>query len=177
VNLKWEQCELGTVVTLQRGHDLPSQDREHGIYPIVSSSGITDHHNCYKAKAPGVVTGRYGTLGEVFYLDCDYWPLNTTLYVKDFKGNHPRWVFYLLRSLNLKDMNIAGAVPGINRNHLHKLNVELPPLQTQQRIAGILSAYDNLIENNLRRIKLLEEMAQITYEEWFVNPFLWLNPP
>jgi type I restriction enzyme S subunit len=169
VNLKWEQCELGTVVTLQRGHDLPSQDREHGIYPIVSSSGITDHHNCYKAKAPGVVTGRYGTLGEVFYLDCDYWPLNTTLYVKDFKGNHPRWVFYLLRSLNLKDMNIAGAVPGINRNHLHKLNVELPPLQTQQRIAGILSAYDNLIENNLRRIKLLEEMAQITYEEWFVR--------
>lgn len=165
----WKKCELGDVINLSRGHDLPSQNREDGIFPIVSSSGITGFHNECKAKAPGVVTGRYGTIGEVFYIKTDYWPLNTTLFVKDFKGNNPRYVSYLLQCLNIKEMNAAGAVPGVNRNHLHKIKVSLPPLSIQQNIAKVLAAYDDLIENNLKRIKLLEEMAQITYEEWFVR--------
>jgi type I restriction enzyme S subunit len=165
----WKTCDLGEVVNLQRGHDLPSQDRSSGAYPIISSAGFSGYHDEYKAKAPGVVTGRYGTIGEVFYVNTDYWPLNTTLYVKDFTGNVPRFVFYLLQCLNLKEMNAAGAVPGINRNHVHKLKVKLPPLLTQTKIAKILSAYDELIENNLKRIKLLDEIAQNTYEEWFVR--------
>lgn len=166
---EWKKCELGDAINLSRGHDLPSQNREAGIFPIVSSSGITGFHNEYKAKAPGVVTGRYGTIGVVFYIKTDYWPLNTTLFVKDFKGNNPRYISYLLQCLNIKEMNSAGAVPGVNRNHLHKIKILLPPLPTQQKIAGILAAYDNLIENNLKRIKLLEEMAQITYEDWFMR--------
>ncbi|RJG50587.1 restriction endonuclease subunit S [Motilimonas pumila] len=167
---KWEKVALGDVMTLQRGHDLPSHSREHGEIPIVSSSGITDFHNEAKANPPGVVTGRYGTIGEVFYIDQPYWPLNTALYVKDFKGNNAKFISYVLESLNLKEMNAAGAVPGINRNHLHKLKLLFPTSRTiQDRIVALVSSYEDLIENNLKRIKLLEEMALITYEEWFVR--------
>src|SRR5262245_37828063 len=80
----WEQKTLGNVARLQRGHDLPASERQPGDIPVVSSSGISDYHIAAKAKAPGVVTGRYGTIGKVFYIDQDYWALNTTLYVCDF---------------------------------------------------------------------------------------------
>ena len=120
-------------------------------------------------KAPGVVTGRYGTLGQVFFVNKDYWPLNTSLYVQDFKGNDPKFISLLLSTLSFGSQNAAGAVPGVNRNHLHAMEVCVPPLPTQRRIAGILSAYDDLIENSQRRIKILEEMARRLYREWFVH--------
>lgn len=165
----WAKKLLGDVITLQRGFDLPERERAVGAVPIVSSSGITGYHSASKVRAPGVVTGRYGTLGEVFYVDADFWPLNTTLWVKDFKGNHPHYVCYLLKTLNLGRQNAAGAVPGINRNALHMLPVRVPPYWSQEKIAFILSAYDDLIGNNTRRIKILEQMAQTLYREWFVN--------
>jgi len=165
---KWRECKLGDVITLKRGYDLPQQRRKTGPFPIVSSSGVTDHHIEAKVKGPGVVTGRYGTLGEVFYIQGNFWPLNTSLYVQDFKGNDPRFVSFFLRQLNFGTKNAAGAVPGVNRNHLHAMDVRIPSLSVQRRIAGILSAYDELIENNQRRIKILEEMARSLYREWFV---------
>ena len=166
---EWTACTLGDVLTLQRGFDLPSRERRDGAVPIVSSSGITGYHNTAKVKWPGVITGRYGTLGEVFYIEQDYWPLNTTLYVRDFKGNHPRFVSYFLRTLDLASQDAAGAVPGVNRNHLHMMAVRVPPLSIQRKIAAVLSTYDSLIENNARRIAILEEMAQALYREWFVH--------
>ncbi|WP_109485396.1 restriction endonuclease subunit S [Occallatibacter savannae] len=165
----WTEKHLGEVITLQRGFDLPERERQSGVVPIVSSSGITGYHVAAKCNPPGVVTGRYGTLGEVFYIDDAYWPLNTTLWVKDFKGNNPRFVSFLLKTLNLGHQNAAGAVPGVNRNALHLLPVKVPPLQTQRHIAEIISAYEDLIENNTRRIKILEQMAQMLYREWFIN--------
>jgi type I restriction enzyme S subunit len=165
----WKSCSLGDVLTLQRGFDLPERDRQKGYVPIVSSSGISGYHNVAKVASPGVVTGRYGTLGEVFYIEEDFWPLNTTLYVRDFKGNDPRFLSYFLRTLNLEHQNTAGAVPGLNRNALHLLPVCIPSLPIQRKIAAILSAYDDLIENNMRRIAILEEMAQSLYREWFVH--------
>ncbi|WHZ21500.1 MAG: Type I restriction-modification system, specificity subunit S [Nitrospira sp.] len=165
----WRACKLGEIITLKRGYDLPQQNREPGPFPIVSSSGITDYHVEAKVKGPGVVTGRYGTLGEVFYIRDDFWPLNTSLYVQEFKGNDARFISYFLQQLNFGTRNAAGAVPGVNRNHLHAMDVRVPPLTVQRRIAGILSAYDDLIENNQRRIKILEEMARSLYREWFVH--------
>ena len=120
-------------------------------------------------KGPGVVTGRYGTLGQVFFVETDYWPLNTSLYVENFKGNDPRFVSFFLSTLNFGLQNAAGAVPGVNRNHLHAIKVRVPPLPIQRRIAGILSAYDELIENSRRRIRILEAMARALYREWFVH--------
>ena len=165
----WPTTLLGEVINLKRGYDLPHQDRRPGPYPVVSSSGITDHHAEHKAKGPGVVTGRYGTLGEVFYIPMDYWPLNTSLYVQDFKGNDPRFISYFLTTLTFAGQTAAGAVPGVYRNHLHALEVRVPPLAEQRRIAGILSAYDDLIANCQRRIRILEEMARHLYREWFVH--------
>jgi type I restriction enzyme, S subunit len=169
IDQNWRHCTLGDVITLQRGFDLPERERQQGIIPIVSSSGVTGHHNIAKVKGPGVVTGRYGTLGEVFYIKASFWPLNTTLFVRDFKGNHPLFISYFLKTLNLAHQNGAGAVPGVNRNALHLLPVHRPPLPIQRTIASILSAYDDLIENNTRRIAVLEGMARMLYEEWFVK--------
>lgn len=165
----WRECILGDVLTLKRGYDLPERDRKEGNIPIVTSSGVTGYHHEAKRSAPGVVTGRYGTLGSVYYLETDYWPHNTTLYVRDFKGNYPRFVYYFLQSLGLGNQSGAAAVPGVNRNHLHMLPVVLPDIETQHRIAAILSAYDDLIENNTRRIKALEQTAHDLYREWFVE--------
>ena len=165
----WIKCTLGDAITLQRGFDLPNRERTDGNIPIVSSSGISGWHNKAKVFGPGVVTGRYGTLGEVFFVKDDFWPLNTTLYVRDFKGNDPHYISYFLRTLDLAHHNTAGAVPGVNRNALHLLPVMVPPLATQRRIAAILSAYEDLIENNQRRIAILEEMARNLYREWFVH--------
>lgn len=67
--MSWSDCKLGDVLTLKRGHDLPEQRRVAGTVPVVSSSGITGYHKEAKAQPPGVVTGRYGTLGEVYYID------------------------------------------------------------------------------------------------------------
>lgn len=167
--MSWQSCRLGDVLTLKRGHDLPEHSRLDGVVPVVSSSGVTGYHKEAKAKAPGVVTGRYGTLGEVFYLEEDYWPLNTALYVVDFKGNDPRFLAYFLKNVLKGYQSNKAAVPGVDRNVLHEIIVLAPDRDTQVHISAILSAYDDLIENNCRRIQLLEESAQLLYREWFVR--------
>jgi type I restriction enzyme S subunit len=123
----WERKNLGQLLTLKRGYDLPESRRAEGDIPIVSSSGITGFHNEKKAAAPGVVTGRYGTLGEVFFIQKDYWPLNTALYVSDFKGNPPAFVAQLLKHTLGGTQSDKAAVPGVNRNVLHRLTVLSPP--------------------------------------------------
>ena len=167
--MSWTDCTLGDVITLKRGHDLPARRRIDGDVPIVSSSGITGFHNEFKADAPGVVTGRYGTLGEVYFVQQAYWPLNTALYVLDFKGNNPRFIAYFLKDVVRNYKSDKAAVPGVDRNVLHRLKVRLPDRTSQERIADILSAYDDLIENNRRRIALLEQAARELYREWFVR--------
>jgi len=156
-------------VTLQRGFDLTKTDMVPGPVPVVGSTSIIGFHNVSKVDPPGVCTGRSGSLGTVQFLDQPFWPHNTSLWVKDFKGNHPRFVYYCLQSLDFGRFNAGAGVPTLNRNHLDTLIVHVPDLPTQRKIAGILSAYDDLIENNLRRIRILEEMAQSLYREWFVH--------
>jgi type I restriction enzyme S subunit len=166
---EWRTTTLGEVIELKRGYDLPSQDRREGPYPIVSSSGVSGCHAEAKAKAPGVVIGRYGTLGEVHYITQDYWPLNTSLYVRDFKGNDPKFISYFLRSLDFGAYSDKAAVPGLNRNDLHTAVVLVPPLAEQQRIAGILGALDDKIELNRRMSQTLESMARALFKSWFVD--------
>ena len=81
---------LGDIINLKRGYDLPSYNRKDGQYPIISSSGISGYHSEYKVDGEGVVIGRYGTLGEPYYINGKYWPHNTALYITDFKGNSPK---------------------------------------------------------------------------------------
>ena len=166
----WKTVQLAEFVTLKRGYDLPSSRRVGGSVPVVSSSGVTGRHNTAKVKGPGVVTGRYGTLGEVFFISDDFWPLNTSLYVQDFKGNDPRFSAYFLKHVLAKTNSDKAAVPGVNRNDLHALAVHVTQdINEQKAIASVLSAYDDLIENNRRRIQLLERAARLLYREWFVH--------
>lgn len=166
---EWREMKLGDVCELKRGYDLPNASRRNGTIPIISSSGPTGFHDEAKVSAPGVVTGRYGTLGEVFYVQEDFWPLNTALYVRDFKGNDPRYVAALLRSMKLAQYDGAAAVPGLNRNQLHTVPVRIPTPDVQHVIASVLSSFDDLIENDRRRVEVLEEMARAIYREWFVH--------
>src|SRR6266702_1260076 len=162
-------ANLGDLIEFQRGFDLPQQKRAIGNHPIVSSSGITDYHSESMVAAPGVVTGRYGTIGKVFYLDQPFWPLNTTLWVKNFKGNHPKFVYYFLHTLDFNSCADKSSVPGVNRNDLHSISVKIPDIQTQQAIAEILSCLDNKIELNRQMNKTLEAMAQALFKSWFVD--------
>ena len=168
-NLVWRDAVFDELVRLKRGYDLPNQDIVEGEYPVVTSTNIKAHHYKYKVEPPGVVTGRSGSLGQVQFVTEKYWPLNTALYVKDFRENNPRFAYYFLQIMKLENFNSGAGVPTLNQNHLHKLKIKLPTKKVQKKIAAILSAYDDLIENNKRRISLLENMAEEIYREWFVR--------
>jgi len=165
----WRYVTVGDVVTLQRGFDITKAAQAEGPYPVISSSGPTSTHAVFKVEGPGVVIGRKGVLGGVYFSEAPFWPHDTTLWVKDFHGNDPKFVYYWLSTLGLGRYDVGAANPTLNRNHAHLLPTAIPGRTTQRKIAAILSAYDDLIENNNRRIKLLEEMAQRVYREWFVD--------
>lgn len=165
----WKNGELGDFVTLKRGFDLPQQKREDGQVPIFSSSGITGTHSTAMVKAPGVITGRYGTIGEVFYAAKDFWPLNTTLFVEDFHGNDAKFIYYFLKTLEWSKFTSASAVPGINRNTVHKEIVSLPDVETQRRIASTLSMFDEKIKINTEINDNLQQQAMSLYAEMFLN--------
>jgi type I restriction enzyme, S subunit len=165
----WKTYKLGEFATFQRGFDLPSQNRCEGTIPIIAASGITGYHNQYKVKGPGVVTGRSGTIGQVMFSEIDFWPLNTSLWVKDFHENDPKFVYYFFKNFDFGGLNSGTSVPTLNRNDLHELEVTIPPLPEQRAIASILSALDDKIELNLQMNKTLEEMAMALYKHWFVD--------
>ena len=165
----WPVCELGDFITLQRGFDLPIQKRRLGKVPIISSSGITGYHDEVKVLGPGVVTGRYGTIGECFYVEEDFWPLNTTLWVKDFHGNEPQFAYYLLKTIDFNSCSDKSSVPGVNRNDLHLIEIQKTPLPEQKAIAAVLGALDDKIELNRRTNETLEATAKALFKNWFVD--------
>ena len=166
----WRETTLGKVIELKRGYDLPQHKRTPGSISVVSSSGPTDYHSESKVQGPGVVTGRYGTLGQVFFIPNNFWPLNTALYVRDFKGNDPRFISYFLRGIDFSAYSDKAAVPGLNRNHLHQEPVRIPTdINEQRAIAHILGTLDDKIELNRRMNETLEEMARALFKDWFVD--------
>ena len=166
---EWKHTTLGEVLTLQRGMDLPVQDRRAGKYPVVASTGVVGRHDTAPVKGPGVVIGRSGSIGGGQYIQSDYWPLNTTLWVKDFKGNNPRYCYYLLKSLDFSTFNAGSGVPTLNRNHIHPLPVLLPALQVQRAIVSTLGALDDRIALLRETNSTLEAIAQALFKSWFVD--------
>jgi len=135
----WDVGTLENLVVLQRGFDLPKSSRKDGNVPIIAATGVTGFHDEAKVKAPGVVTGRSGTIGEVMYIHEDFWPLNTALWAKEFPKSEPLVAYYLLSSLDLKQFNSGAAVPTLNRNDIHGIKVVIPPIELQrqfQQVAG-----------------------------------------
>jgi type I restriction enzyme S subunit len=117
----WEEKRVKNIAPLQRGFDLPTSNIQKGDCPVVYSNGILRHHSVYKVKGPGVVTGRSGTIGKVNFVEKNYWPHNTSLWVTDFFDNIPKFIFYFYMRLNLDRFNAGSTVPTLNRNDVHSL--------------------------------------------------------
>jgi type I restriction enzyme S subunit len=180
----WQTRKLGDVATLQRGFDLPTQNRVAGEFPLVTSSGISDRHHKYAVRGPGVVTGRSGSIGNVFFVEEDFWPLNTVLYVKNFHGNDPRFVFHLLKQFDLQRFASGTGVPTLNRNFVHDELVSIPPLPEQRRIVRILDeAFEGLAratanaEQNLRNARAIFEshLQSVFADAWLTSELVTLS--
>lgn len=154
-NAEWKTKRLGNVAPLQRGFDLPNPQLRLGKYPVVYSNGVLYHHVVFQVKGPGVVTGRSGTIGKVSFIEQDYWPHNTTLWVTNFNGNDPKYIFYLLTDIGLDRFATGSGVPTLNRNDVHDYMVSIPSSESEQAaIATILSDTDTeLVELEIQLSK------------------------
>jgi type I restriction enzyme, S subunit len=149
----WAVGRLDEVLVLQRGFDLPTPQRVPGSYPVVAASGPSGTHNQFMVRGPGVTTGRSGVLGNVFFVHEDFWPLNTSLWVKDFRHSTPAYAFYLLRRLDFGLFNAGSAVPTLNRNHVHNLMVAIPPMR-------LVEAFDSEVMPLLKRQRANDDESE-----------------
>ena len=158
----WEVVRLGEVATLQRGMDLSVDKRVAGPIPVYGSNGISGNHNVAPILGPGVITGRSGSIGQVYYSETPFWPLNTTLFVKDFHGNNRRFVYYLLSSLRLERFTASTGVPSLNRNFVHPLLLAMPPIAEQHTISKMLDSVDEAIEWGKAETQMLQSLKAST---------------
>jgi type I restriction enzyme, S subunit len=170
----WTKKRFDQVCVLQRGFDLPTQSRTQGKYPLVTSNGITDTHNQAKVKGPGVVTGRSGSIGNVFFIEEDFWPLNTALYIKDFHGNDPKFIHIFLQYFDLKRYASGAGVPTLNRNFVHSEIVITPDSVNEQKT--IVKKVQSLLENTQRleafyqrKIACLDELKKSLLQQAFAG--------
>ncbi len=151
---------MGEVATLQRGNDLPKSQRTHGSYPVIGSNGIVGYHSKAVACGPGVLVGRSGSVGKVTWVEHDYWPLNTALWVKDFHDNDPEFVYYLLDFIDLGKFAAGVSVPTLNRNLVHPVKVATPHLPEQRAVANVLRTVQKAIESTEKVIEASHELKR-----------------
>lgn len=162
----WDVVTIGDFAPLQRGFDLTNTNRREGIYPVVYSNGIVNHHAHFQIKGPGVVTGRSGTLGKVHYIDTDYWPHNTSLWVTKFEISNPKYVYYLYKHVGFERFASGSGVPTLNRNDAHDFKITVPPTKEEQTaIATILSDMDNEIQTLEQRLSKTSQIKQGMMQE------------
>ena len=167
----WRKTTLRDLITLQRGYDLPSQNRKLGTIPVVGGGGFNGYHSEHKVKSPGVVIGRSGSgFGSAFYVNENFWPHNTGLFVKDFKGNDPLFTFHFLDAFDFSSYNSGGAQPSLNRNFIYPIQTIFPPLPEQKAIAALLSTCDEAIEKTERLIQAKEQRFKWLLGELISEP-------
>lgn len=165
---KWIQENISNIAPLQRGFDLPKNLIKVGAHPVVMSNGVNGFHNVFKAKAPGVVTGRSGTIGNIHYVDVDYWPHNTSLWVTNFHKNAPLFIYYLYIKLDLKRFGTGSGVPTLNRNDVHVQSVALPKDSKEQTAIGnYLQKLDTLINQHQQKHDKLSSIKKAMLEKMF----------
>ena len=152
----WEQRKLKDIAPLQRGFDLPTTEMCPGNYPVVMSNGIGGYHSTYKVNGPGVVTGRSGTIGKLQYIEDNYWPHNTTLWVTNFYGNNPKYIYYLYQNLDFSRFTSGSGVPTLNRNDVHDFWGNLPSIGEQLKIEKFMTNLDEFITLHQRKLKVLQ---------------------
>jgi type I restriction enzyme, S subunit len=156
----WSIASLGSHITLQRGFDITVAEQRAGAIPVVSSSGVSSFHDRAMVKGPGVVIGRKGKLGDSYYIPVDFWPHDTSLWVREFKGNIPRFIAILLKAMRLERFDAATSVPTLNRNFVHPVLVAVPPVAEQRRIIAVLDAYDGKANRDIEHLKELRFLKQ-----------------
>ena len=162
----WKIYRLGDICTLNYGKSLTATNRVAGDIPVYSSAGITGSHNVALVQSKGIIVGRKGTVGTVYYSDKPFYCIDTAYYIlPDDEKYDFKWLYYRLKSLHLDKLNEDSAVPGLNRETAYAQEFPLPSLEEQRRIAGILGAIDDKIENNRRINTNLELQAQALFEE------------
>ena len=161
--------KLGDVLNFKRGHDLPKIKMQDGKIPVAGSNGIIGYHNEETPIHPCITIGRSGNVGTPYIYD-KCWAHNTVLYVDDFKGNDPKYLYYLLKTIPLSSFGGGSAVPTLNRNHIHPIEIKyFENIKTQKKIASFLSSLDDKIELNRRINENLEQQAQALFKSWFVD--------
>lgn len=148
----WRRGPLEQALFLQRGFDLPHDDRVEGDVPVYASTGVNGYHNQARASAPGVVTGRSGTLGRVHYVSQDYWPLNTSLWVKEFRTVSPLVAYFMLSELNLEQFNSGASVPTLDRKVAHQTPVLIPS-------ASLIEQFDAIVRVMFEKMDALKSQG------------------
>ena len=159
---EWQCKAIEKVAPLQRSFDLPTQNLVEGIYPVIYSNGILQHHDKYKCEAPGLITGRSGTIGKFTYIDSGfYWPHNTSLWVTDFCGNCPKFIYYLYQTVHIEQFSTGSGVPTLNRNDVHRYKTSVPTaIVEQEKIAKFLSILDERIVTQNKIIEKYESLIK-----------------
>ena len=170
--MELNKYKLGECLELQRGYDLTSSQMQGGKVAVVGSNGIIGYHNSERGNSPCITVGRSGSVGKVHYYEQPTWAHNTALFVKDFKGNNPKYLYYLLKNLHLDNIFEKGSsvIPSLDRNLVHSLVVPFHrDINDQRKIVTVLSAIDRKIDLNRQINDNLEAMAKQLYDYWFVQ--------
>jgi type I restriction enzyme S subunit len=169
--MRWSLVNLNELIELEYGESLPEAKRDpNGRVPVLGSNGIVGYHSHGIVKGPGIVVGRKGSAGKVVWCDTDFWPIDTTYFVK-FKANtDPRWAFYLLQHLSLERLAIITGVPGLNRNDAYNLKAPAVPLAEQRRIVEILDQADRLRKLRRQSDAIAERILPALFYKMFGDP-------
>lgn len=166
---EWKTSTVGDFCPFIYGKALPERSRIPGMFPVISSAGISGSHNEPLVTTGGIVIGRKGTVGSVTLSKSAFWPIDTVFYIADEPQRDLRFTYYLLKTLGLDRMNSDSAVPGLNRDNAHARKIYVPELKEQRAIAHILGTLDDKIELNRKQNETLEAMAQAIFKAWFVD--------
>lgn len=158
---EWSSAQIGSIAPLQRGFDLPNSMLRIGTFPVVYSNGIMNYHQNYMVRAPGVVTGRTGTIGKIHFIESDFWPHNTSLWVTRFNGNNPKFIYYLYDFIGFERFSSGSGVPTLNRNDAHSFNLKMPSCpKEQEAIAKILTDMDSEISTLETKLEKAKQIKQ-----------------
>ena len=166
---EWTIKKIKDVAPLQRGFDLPTSQLQDGECTVIYSNGQTTKHSAFKCDGCAVVTGRSGTIGKVFYLDnCKYWPHNTTLWVTDFCGNNPKFIYYLFKFVGLERFSTGTGVPTLNRNDVHDYVVKIPSIDEQTKIVEFLDCYNKKLNLLISKKHAFHKLKKAFMQRMFV---------
>lgn len=155
----WKVGTLGDLVDFNYGKALRDQERRGNKYPVYGSSGIVGFHDEYNVEAPGIITGRKGTLGLVNYSFYNFFPIDTTFYITSKIGSNGLYFdYFLLKSLTLGEMNSDSAVPGLNRNLAHGIQVAIPPVQLINDFNHTVNPIFEKLKHVQTQIRTLEKL-------------------